>query len=824
LYKKLKVCSSILLIILSLGSICCGTIKSKIIQTSTQSLAAETVRLAIDSLKYEDMTRNFRRSSDITNVEKDKSVNIEGLNSLNISGSQQFSSFNISSVINNIDTKLPIIVIDLRQESHGFINGIPVSWKNAKNDANIGLTREQVILDENSKLESIKLNTPITLYNNSERTIIPTKVENENQLVSSKSLSYIRIPVTDGKTPTADMVDYFVEVVKSQPENTWLHFHCKEGIGRTATFMIMYDIIKNYKQVKVEDIIKRQLLLANFSEENTKSFYNPERIGFIENFYKYCKENGDKFNIKWSDWHKISNSTSNTFSSVTPICKNTSNYMKNPQIPTFLYVISQDKMTSSERTMIACLQGVVNNHCSSQIYTLSSSQPDYQIWLDDLKNTGNISYEIISDPWELFDIFKNHIDGYVLYNNKKHMDPSINNACSLAALNNCIAIDQSIEDKIKLHGITKMKGDCRNTDKAWAYNNLWNCGLNHSTVIEISPNKDSALRDYAIMSKSLIFYDDNIKDVSFRGKVFSSMEDNATCLGWGPDEFTNVSTASKYGVSIVAADWSYNLTVLSAFPSVPIVQKASIGIPEEKDVHYVTFIISDGDNQQWYLGNNYSSHKWYGSPYRGKLNLGWSISPSLYYLAPTVFNLYYNNASNGTYNDYFIVSPSGNGYMYPSKFNKDKLGMYINRLNSYMKEVDEKYVAIIDDSSFYNTKLWNKFTSQSNINGLFYLDYKRHDNYQGKILWSNNKPVVSCRDLLWSGLEDEVKLVKKINNRVELGQVDIHDSSAYTFVYVHAWSKDLSDIENVKKLLEKNPKVRIVSPKDFMELIIKNIN
>ena len=119
---------------------------------------------------------------------------------------------------------------------------------------------------------------------------------------------------------------------------------------------------------------------------------------------------------------------------------------------------------------------------------------------------------------------------------------------------------------------------------------------------------------------------------------------SSICLGWGPDEFTNVSTASKYGVSMVAADWSYNLTVLSAFPSLPITQKASMNIPKEKNVHYVTFIMSDGDNQQWNLGTNYGSPKWYGSPYRGKFNLGWSISPSLYYLAPTVFNLYYKNA------------------------------------------------------------------------------------------------------------------------------------------------------------------------------------
>lgn len=48
--------------------------------------------------------------------------------------------------------------------------------------------------------------------------------------------------------------------------------------------------------------------------------------------------------------------------------------------------------------------------------------------------------------------------------------------------------------------------DCRNTDKYWAFNNLWNSGLNHSTVIELPSDKFIPLRDYAILSKSLIFY------------------------------------------------------------------------------------------------------------------------------------------------------------------------------------------------------------------------------------------------------------------------------------------------------------------------------
>ena len=81
-----------------------------------------------------------------------------------------------------------------------------------------------------------------------------------------------------------------------------------------------------------------------------------------------------------------------------------------------------------------------------------------------------------------------------------------------------------------------------------------------------------------------------------------------------------------------------------------------------------------------------------------------------------------------------------------------------------MKKVDEKYVVIIDDNSFYDIYLWDKYTSCSNIDGLFYLDYKRGNNYKGEIIWSNNKPIVSCRDLLWDDLENEDELIEVLEN------------------------------------------------------------
>lgn len=251
--------------------------------------------LVLDSQNDYDIPKHFRKSTDIINTQSNKDINISGLNTLNISGSQQFSEYNLPLIINSIGPSFRIIVVDLRQESHGFINGSPISWANALNDANKGLTFDQVMIDEYAKLKSIKLNVPITFYNHKNMTIIPKKVEDENHLVNSKSLSYIRIPVTDGKIPTDDMVDYFVLLVKSQPKNTWLHFHCKQGIGRTTTFMIMYDMMKNSKEVSADDIINRQLLLANFDESHIKSFNNNERINFLQNFYKYCQEFSDDF-------------------------------------------------------------------------------------------------------------------------------------------------------------------------------------------------------------------------------------------------------------------------------------------------------------------------------------------------------------------------------------------------------------------------------------------------------------------------------------------------------------------------------------------------
>ena len=85
----------------------------------------------------------------------------------------------------------------------------------------------------------------------------------------------------------------------------------------------------------------------------------------------------------------------NIFNSVSGASSLHSYYVKNPKRPTHLYAIYENGLTPVEKTMIATLQGVISNSSSSQIYILSKSHPDYNVWLDDLKQNYGVTYDIV---------------------------------------------------------------------------------------------------------------------------------------------------------------------------------------------------------------------------------------------------------------------------------------------------------------------------------------------------------------------------------------------------------------------------------------------
>jgi Inositol hexakisphosphate len=241
---------------------------------------------------------------------KNSTLNLQGLQNLKASGSGQFSEKNFYEIVRHLRiSPQQLIVIDLRQESHGFINGNPITWTDGNdNYGNLHKKTSAIETDEDQLLR-LACHAKQVIVNSVENPakITVQRVNTERAFVETSGSTYIRLPVTDHHRPSDQVTDQFVDLVRNLPGDRWLHFHCKAGKGRTTTFLTLLDMMKNAKQVSLSDILARQQLLggSNLNEipkmVGEKKRAAIERLEFVQRFYQYCRQVRD-FQISWSTW------------------------------------------------------------------------------------------------------------------------------------------------------------------------------------------------------------------------------------------------------------------------------------------------------------------------------------------------------------------------------------------------------------------------------------------------------------------------------------------------------------------------------------------
>ena len=130
-------------------------------------------------------------------------------------------------------------------------------------------------------------------------------------LLGGDGASYVRLTVTDHARPLDHEVDRFIFAVRALPENAWAHFHCEAGRGRTTTFMVLYDMLRNANRVSLDDIVRRQKILGydydvlHPSEPGDWSVpYTEDRIAFVRAVYDYARANPNGQPKLWSEWLK----------------------------------------------------------------------------------------------------------------------------------------------------------------------------------------------------------------------------------------------------------------------------------------------------------------------------------------------------------------------------------------------------------------------------------------------------------------------------------------------------------------------------------------
>ena len=134
--------------------------------------------------------------------------------------------------------------------------------------------------------------------------------ETERQKAAELGFEYVRFPVTDMFFPTPEVVDEFINFVANLNENDWVHFHCQAGHGRTSTFTVMYEILKNPEK-SLGDICREQqtkggsdLLSRKVGDKHDYYIeaHNSRAENLIEFFFYVRGVQREEIGLQWSEY------------------------------------------------------------------------------------------------------------------------------------------------------------------------------------------------------------------------------------------------------------------------------------------------------------------------------------------------------------------------------------------------------------------------------------------------------------------------------------------------------------------------------------------
>ena len=484
------------------------------------------------------------------------------------------------------------------------------------------------------------------------------------------------------------------------------------------------------------------------------------------------------------------------------------------QIPDMLYVVDMEYYNADQRLATITLQGMLAK-TKPMIYCWTSA--GYGKWIEDFDNNYNVLID--STYWHDFNglitHFRSSIDGYFLCNLD---DASTNVAISACGTHtDKIAVTSNVEPLMVSLEIP-LEYDVTPHNEQWLFDNF--SDLFSTKIVSYQDHsKSTFLGDYSIFSGAFQFFAD-IND-QLTTDAFARMDDNSIMLGWGNDERYTVEKASAHSISVNPSDWSRNISVMSNFEAVTEQHTHSTELIDEDDVHTVCFLMTDGDNINWMLHEfaEPTNDNWYGSSERGQVDIGWTITPALSELAPTIMKYVYDSASNtSTAQDYFVASSSGIGYMYPNLY--PALDTSASLLNEYMGKADLNILNVIGTN--YNSNDMLPFLQQENIDAIFYYDMMTsYALLDGAMYWVNNKPVIGARYNLWElpdhshpyGFETVESLAEKLND----ASTNAYSVDGYSLIDVHAWSHTVADINELAALLDDD--VIIVTPDEFVKRI-----
>ncbi|MDX1932648.1 MAG: GxGYxYP family putative glycoside hydrolase [Capsulimonadales bacterium] len=380
-----------------------------------------------------------------------------------------------------------------------------------------------------------------------------------------------------------------------------------------------------------------------------------------------------------------------------------------------LRVADVRKLRREERTLLLCLQGLVNRK-EPRIYFIFDDADEF--WRTELQRQRATDDPIaVSDPFSLLETFKGEFRGAVVADPKVYASACV--ALSIAGTENLLFATPELAARFGIPIVTDLRGRFRDNAGAMRYlrqqvyprsDPYLTCSLDPAIygetggIDQIVAARGTAFWITGPKSQGRIPGADQAAEMAELRAWFAAMPLGAVVRGfwWHGDgvglaEDEGVALGSRFGKVTLVSDLINNLSVHSGVRPERLLQKERPKPPAlDRTKVYLAFTMSDGDNLcTW---REYF-RRYFNDPLRGTFPIGWGMGPTLIDLAPTWVRWYYEQA---TPNDEFICDVSGVAYIYPPSWAtalKDRDGAFrwfYGRTQEYLERMDMRTIRLMN--------------------------------------------------------------------------------------------------------------------------------
>lgn len=452
----------------------------------------------------------------------------------------------------------------------------------------------------------------------------------------------------------------------------------------------------------------------------------------------------------------------------------------------------------------------VNEGRGDELVWVATTNPDLEGWYARaLRRPGAPEPRGELEPWALVERLRKAgvVRGYVLYRadrsegevnaHRPGLDPSVNVATSLCGVLGGVLVEEAVEPEARRRGLERL-ADARGMTPSRCLE-TYRDRFSRRMLVCQDPRKPN-VRDLAVAHRAFTVYGD---DPAVKAAL-EWLEPLSPVIGWnGGDELETTRLSTVLGQFQTATDWCMNLPVLMAGssssppPRVEPFDPATIDWSDPRSA--VSFVMTDGDNVQWFEGGFYGRERYWSSPGRGAIPFGWSTPfAHLAQLAPMAID---RAREERRPNDGFIEW--GGGYYYPDLFGRDRpdrwklLAEQARRTGEWMQRTGTRILGfnLTDVDSPDALRAYETIAGATRgLAAIFAFQYAPYEAGGGKVLWAKDAdgfevPIVTARYAIWEHVDPArtagtpAKVARLIREADAAGP-----GPRYDWALVHAWS------------------------------------